>query len=104
MFESFAFTFKPGSLLNSAGQQDRMEDLLLSKMGYISVFTLMENLGKMNFAPPSLQIPPDELGRLQLQAQHGIGMIANAQGRKATNEAPPTVQAGAGGDPTLATS
>lgn len=104
MANSISFTFKPGSLLNSAGQQDRMEDLLLSKMGYLSVFTLMENLGKMNFAPSTLNVPPDELSRLQLQQQLGVGMIANAQGRKATNEAPPSVQAGAGGDPTLATS
>lgn len=104
MFDSFAFTFKPGSLLNSAAQQDRLEDLLLSKMGYLSVFTLMENLGKMNFAPPSLQVPTSELERLQLQQQLGIGMIANAQGRKATDSAPPGLQAGAGGDPTLTTS
>ena len=33
-----------------------------------------------------------------------IGMIANAQGRKATDEAPPTLQQGAGGQPTVATS
>ncbi len=104
MFESFTFNFKPGSLLNSAATQDRMEDMLLSKMGYLSVFTLMENLGKMNFAPPDLQIPDDELGRLQLQAQMGIGMIANAQGRKATNEAPPQATGQPSGDVTLKTS
>jgi len=104
MLSSFTYNFKPGSLLNSAATQDRMEDLLLSKMGYLSVFTLMENLGKMNFAPPSIKIPNSELERLQLQQQLGIGMIANAQGRKATDQAPPSVQAQPGGDVTLATS
>lgn len=104
MLQSFTFNFKPGSLLNSAATQDRMEDLLLSKMGYLSVFTLMDNLGKMNFAPPSIKVPASELERLQLQQALGIGMIANAQGRKATNEAPPSVQAQPDGDATLATS
>lgn len=104
MLQSFTFNFKPGSLLNSAATQDRMEDLLLSKMGYLSVFTLMENLGKMNFAPPTIKIPNSELERLQLQQALGIGMIANAQGRKATDQAPPQVEAQPGGDATLTTS
>jgi hypothetical protein len=104
MLQSFTYNFKPGSLLNSAATQDRMEDLLLSKMGYLSVFTLMDNLGKMNFAPPSIKVPNSELERLQLQQALGIGMIANAQGRKATNEAPPSVQAQPDGGATLATS
>lgn len=101
--EGIACTFKPGSLLNSAAQQDRMEDLLLSKMGYLSAFTLMENLGKTNFAPAGLNIPADEIGRLQLQQQLGIGMIANSQGRKATDSAPPTM-GGSATQPTIQTS
>lgn len=103
LIDGMGYTFKPGSLLNSAGQQDRMEDLLLSKMGYLSAFTLMENLGKTNFAPADLVVPNDEIGRLQLQAQMGIGMIANAQGRKATDSAPPTMGGGAT-SPTIQTS
>lgn len=104
MFKSFTFTFKKTSLLNSAAVQDRMEDLMLSKMGYLSVFTLMENLGRMNFAPPSIQVPSSEMERLQLQAGLGIGMIANAQGRKATDQAPPSLSSSGGGDVTLQTS
>ncbi len=104
MLKSFSFKFKPGSLLNSAAMQDRLEDLMLAKMGYLSYFTLMENLGKTNVYPPGLEVPDDELSRLALQQKLGIGMIANAQGRKATGEAPPAMQAGAGGDPTLTTS
>lgn len=104
MLKSFTYNYKPGSLLNSAAQQDRMEDLLLSKMGYLSVFTLMEDFGKMNFAPPSIQVPNSELERLQLQQQLGIGMIANAQGRKATNAEAPRVSDAGAGDVTLQTS
>jgi hypothetical protein len=104
MFKSFQFSFKPGSLLNSAAVQDRMEDLMLSKMGYLSVFTLMENLGKMNFAPPSVIVPSSELERLKMQQDLGIGMIANAQGRKATGQAPPQLSNSGGGDVTLQTS
>lgn len=104
LFESFSFNFKPGSLLNSAAQQDLMEDFLLAKMGYLSVFTLMERMGRMNFAPPGLRIPSSELERLALQQQLGIGMIANAQGRKATNQAPPSVNPGSDGSPIIQTS
>jgi len=103
MFQSFVFSFKPGSLLNSAAQQDLMEDLLLAKMGYLSVFTLMERMGRMNFAPPSIKVPNSELERLALQQELGIGMIANAQGRKATNQAPPSVGS-SGGGPIIQTS
>lgn len=104
MLEGFTFNYKPSSLLNSAARQDQMTDLILSKMGYLSVFSLWESLGRMNFAPPDLKIPPDEIGRLQLQQQLGIGMIANAQGRKATNSEPPKVSDAGGGDVTLQTS
>lgn len=104
MLKSFTYKFKKGSLLNSAAQQDRMEDLILSKMGYISWFTLMENLGKSNLVPPTMQIPNSEAERLALQQQLGIGMIANAQGRKATDSAPPKMSNDGGGDVTLQTS
>jgi hypothetical protein len=104
MLKSFSYNYKPGSLLNTAAKQDLMEDLLLAKMGYLSVFTLMERMGRMNFAPPTINVPTSELERLQLQQQLGIGMIANAQGRKATNEAPPQVSNNGAGDVTLQTS
>jgi hypothetical protein len=80
--------FDPSSLLNTAAQQELMKYFLLAKMGYMSVFTLVEKMGIMNFAGPNIKVPADEIGRLQLQAQLGIGMIANAQGRKATDQAP----------------
>lgn len=100
---SFSCKFDPSSLLNSAGQQELMKYFLLAKMGYVSVFTLMEKMGIMNFAPENLKIPADEIGRLQLQQALGIGMIANAQGRKATDAAPPSMGQNANG-PTIATS
>lgn len=91
MLASFAFKFAPSSLLNSAGQQALLQDFMLSKMGYLSVFSLMESAGKDNFAPPGLKIPADEIGRLALQQQLGIGMIASSQGRKASDQKPPTM-------------
>lgn len=103
MLASFACKFDPSSLLNTAAQQDLMKYFLLAKMGYVSVFTLMEKMGIMNFAPPSLVVPADEISRLQLQQQLGIGMIANAQGRKATDAAPPAMGK-TGNGPTITTS
>jgi hypothetical protein len=100
---SFQCQFDPSSLLNSAAQQEIAKWFMLSKLGYCSFFTLMEKMGVMNYAPPGMRIPPDEIGRLQLQQQLGIGMIANAQGRKATDEAPPSIGQNANG-PTITTS
>ena len=95
--------FDPSSLLNSAAQQELMKYFLLAKMGYVSVFTLLDKMGVQNFAPPDLAIPDDEISRLKLQQALGIGMIANAQGRKATDSAPPTMGQNAEG-PTIQTS
>lgn len=100
---AIAFKFDPSSLLNSAAQQELMKYFVLAKMGYISVFTLLEKMGIMNFAPPELKIPEDEISRLQLQQQLGIGMLMNAQGRKATDQAPPAMGTNANG-PTITTS
>jgi hypothetical protein len=80
-----------------------MKYFLLAKMGYVSAFTLMEKMGIMNFAPEDMQVPPNEIGRLKLQQILGIGMIANAQGRKATDSAPPSMGE-TGNGPTIATS
>lgn len=103
MLSSFACVFDPASLLNSAAQQELLKYFMLAKMGYISVFTLMEKMGIINFVPPTMQVPADEVGRLALQQQLGIGMIANAQGRKSTDSAPPSMGQNAGG-PTIQTS
>jgi hypothetical protein len=100
---SIATGMKSSSLLNSAGQQDRMEDFMLSKMGYLSIFSLMDSLGRKNFAPPGLIVPADEIGRLNLQQQLGIGMIANSQGRKSTDQKAPAMGQNANG-PTITTS
>ena len=103
MLMSFSCKFDPSSLLNSAAQQELMKYFMLAKMGYVSVFTLMDKMGMMNFAPPDLVVPPDEIGRLKLQQELGIGMVANAQGRKATDQAPPSMGENAAG-PTIQTS
>jgi hypothetical protein len=103
MLMGAAVEFDPSSLLNTAAQQDLMKYFLLAKMGYVSVFTLMEKVGNINFSPPDMKVPADEIGRLQLQQALGIGMIANAQGRKATDQAPPSLGMSTTG-PTIATS
>ena len=103
MLQSFETKYDPSSLLNSAAQQELMKYFMLAKLGYISCFTLMEKVGYMNFAPPELPVPSDEIGRLKLQQQLGIGMIANAQGRKATDSAPPAM-GNTGNGPTITTS
>ncbi len=103
MLQSFVCKFDPSSLLNSAAQQELMKYFLLAKMGYVSVFTLLDKMGVQNFAPAGMTIPDDEVGRLQLQQSLGIGMIANAQGRKATDGAPPSMGENSAG-PTIQTS
>jgi len=103
MLASCGTEYDPSSLLNSAAQQELMKYFMLAKMGYISVFTLMDKMGMSNFAPANLKVPDDEIGRLQMQQQLGIGMIANAAGRKATDAAPPAMGNTANG-PTITTS
>lgn len=104
MLQGFVCKFDPSSLLNSAAQQELMKYFLLAKMGYVSVFTLMDKMGQLaSFVPEGMDVPADELGRLRLQAQLGIGMIANAAGRKSTDQAPASMgQTGNG--PTITTS
>lgn len=103
MAKSIAMAYAPGSLLNSAAIQDILQDMILAKMGYLSFFTLMERMGKTSVIPAGLNVPDDEIGRLALQQRLGIGMIANAQGRKATDQAQPGIQSGGNGA-TLTTS
>ncbi len=104
MLASVACKFDPSSLLNTAHQQELAQFFMMSKMGYCSVFTLWDKMGILGSCiPPGLTVPADELGRLALQQQLGIGMISNAQGRKATNEAPPSIGQNANG-PTIQTS
>jgi hypothetical protein len=103
MLSSFACRFDPSSLLNTAAQSELLKYFMLAKMGYVSVFTLMEKMGFMNFAPPDLVIPADELSRLALQQKLGVGMIANAQGRKATDQSAPDMGS-TGNGPTITTS
>lgn len=98
MLASAACQFDPSSLLNSSMQQELMKWFLLAKMGYASVFTLMEKMGQLaSFVPAGMDVPADELGRLALQSKLGIGMISNSQGRKATNQEPASMGQNAAG-------
>lgn len=103
MGDIISMTFKSGSMLNSARQEEVMFDLMFAKMGYLSMFTLMEKAGRYNIVPAGMVIPESEIERLALQQSLGIGMIANAQGRKATDQTAPTQGQNAAG-PTIQTS
>lgn len=86
--DQFKFYIAPGSLLASSGQQEKLLYLMLAKMGYVDIFTTLEKLN----VPIGQEPPPGGIiDRLQWQAQSGIGMTDNAQGRKSTNEAAPRV-------------
>ncbi len=92
MLMSFECKFDPSSLLNSANQQELMKYFMMAKMGYCSVFTLWSKMGILaTCIPPGLSVPPDEIGRLALQQQLGIGLIANSQGRKASDQQAPSM-------------
>jgi hypothetical protein len=91
MLRAIVAKYDPASMLNSAAQQEVMQDLLLAKIGYMDFFTLMEKMGIQNVTPPDMHVPTNVVERLALQAKLGIGMISNAQGRKATNQAPPSM-------------
>ncbi len=104
MLQSFACKFDPSSLLNSANQAELMKYFMLSKLGYYSVFGLWDRMGILSSCiPPDMVVPPDEIGRLALQQKLGLGMIANAQGRKATDSEPPGLGM-TGNGPTITTS
>lgn len=94
---SMAAEFDPSSLLNTAAAQELMKYFMLAKMGYVSVFTLLEKMGFENYTPVGMEVPADEISRLKLQQQLGIGMVANSQGRKATDQTSPSMGNNASG-------
>jgi hypothetical protein len=90
-FKYFTYQISPGSMLNSAGMQDKLLYTMLARSGSIDIITLLE---KLNI--PNLGIPPDlpsgVLPRLMWQQQMGIGMAVNPQGRKASGGAAPGIK------------
>jgi hypothetical protein len=52
------FHVAPGSMLNAQAQEKKMEAIMLSRMGFLDPWTLMERLGYKNFgAPPNMPLP-----------------------------------------------
>jgi hypothetical protein len=104
MLNAISCKFDASSLLNSANDQELLKYFMLAKMGYCDVFTIWDKMGKLaEFAGPKLNVPDSIAERLALQQALGIGMVANAQGRKATDASPPAIgQTGNG--PTITTS
>jgi len=103
MLLAISCKFDPSSLLNSAAQQEIMKYFLLGKMGYMDVFTIWDKMGIQNVVPPNLTVPATIVERLALQQKLGIGLLVNAQGRKATDQTSPSMGETANG-PTIQTS
>lgn len=52
------FHVAPGSMLNTQANEKKMEAIMLSRMGFLDPWTLMERLGYKNFgAPPNSPLP-----------------------------------------------
>jgi len=87
-FRYFSYQIAPGSLLNSAGQQEKMMYMALARAGVIDVATLLEKLNVPNIGLPE-NYPSGILARLQKQQEMGIGMAVSPQGRKASGQEAP---------------
>ncbi len=87
-FRYFSYQIAPGSLLNSASQQEKMMYMQLARAGAIDIITLLEKLNIPNLGIDA-NMPTGILQRLQWQAQNGVGMAVNSAGRKASGEASP---------------
>ncbi len=87
-FKYFTYSIAPGSLLNSAGIQDKMLYLQLARTGAIDIVTMLEKLNVPNLGLPA-DFPSGILQRLQWQQQNGIGMAVNSAGRKASGQTGP---------------
>jgi len=87
-FRYFSYQVAPGSLLNSASQQEKMMYMALARAGVIDVATLLEKLNVPNIGLPE-NYPTGILARLQKQQEMGIGMAVSPQGRKASGQDTP---------------
>src|SRR5579859_7189635 len=90
-FRYFTYQIAPGSLLNSAGIQDKMMYMALARAGVIDIATLLQKLNVPNIGEPE-GMPSDILGRLKWQEANGIGMAVSPQGRKATAQSAPRMK------------
>ena len=87
-FRYFTYQISPGSLLNSASQQEKMLFMALARAGVIDVVTLLEKLNVPNIGPTA-NIPTSIIERLQWQQNMGIGMAVSPEGRKASAQSAP---------------
>jgi hypothetical protein len=87
-FRYFTYQVAPGSLLNSASQQEKMLYMQLARAGGIDLITCLEKLNIPNIgAPPDL--PSGVIPRLIWQQQQGVGLAVNPAGRKSSGESTP---------------
>jgi hypothetical protein len=88
----FDFIISPGSLLKASEISNKLLMLQLARAGYVDIFTLLETLGIPNVGQPQ-GVPSTIVGRLLWQQEQGLGMAANAAGRKATAQQMPQQRA-----------
>lgn len=128
----FAFYVAPNSILALHAQERKLLYLQLARMGYLDIWTLMEmleipNIGNPPIVPlpdPNWKMPSQEemmqgvpvqpamvprmpttiTERLFAQQQLGIGAQANAAGRKASGQAPPSLEQKGDGRPVMSES
>jgi hypothetical protein len=87
----FNYSVAPGSLLNAASIERKLQYLMLARMGLIDHWTLLEEMDV-----PNVGSPPDGADditkRLQEEAQMGLGPMVNPVGRKASGQATPSIK------------
>lgn len=87
----FRYSVAPGSLLNAASVERKLQYLMLSRMGLIDHWTLLEEMDV-----PNVGSPPDGADtitkRLQEEAKLGLGPMVNPVGRKATGQSSPNLK------------
>ena len=119
----FTFMVEPNSMLAFNSQERKLMYLQLFRSGMMDIWTLGEVLGIPNMGtPPRIPLPdenqPADLApgvlpsmvlrfprtvteRLMAMQQLGLGQEANPAGRKASGQAPPSIEQNANGNPTI---
>jgi len=87
----FRYKVAPGSLLNAASIEKKLQYLMLARMGLVDHWTLLEELGV-----PNVGAAPDGADnitkRLAAEAQMGLGANISPVGRKATGQQLPNLK------------
>lgn len=119
----FSFFVEPNSMLAFNSQERKMMYIQLSRAGLMDIWSLLEVLGIPNIGTPpviplpiagqsttlapgqqpamELREPRTVIEKLMAMQQLGLGQQANPAGRKASGQAPPSIQQGTNGGTTI---